>query len=110
MNILKEKGPSSIEIELQKLAPEGGGSIQLMVKFVDLCRSVMESAFDFEAVQSYCALFLKLHADTIIEHEELCDALSKLQINQKESWRSLNDDISGGSALVTFCKSSLVSN
>ena len=110
MNILKEKGPSSIEIELQKLAPEGGGSIKLMVKFVDLCRSVMESAFDFEAVQSYCALFLKLHADTILEHAELCDALSKLQITQEESWKSLNDDISGGSALVTFCKSSLVSS
>ena len=110
MNMLKEKGPSAIEIELQKLSPEGGGSIKLMVKFMILCKMVMESAFDFEAVQSYCALFLKLHADTILENVELSDALTKLQFTQENSWAKLKTDINGASALVTFCKSSLVSN
>ena len=110
MTILKDKGPSAIEIELQKLSPEGGGSIKLMEKFIYLCKYVMESAFDFEAVQSYCALFLKLHADTILENDELSDALSKLQLTQEESWNKLKVDVIGASALVTFCKSSLVSN
>ena len=106
MNMLKDKGPSSIEIELQRLSPEGGGSVKLMIKFVNLCRYVMESAFDFEAVQSYCALFLKLHSDTILENTEVCDALSKLQNTQEKSWKELNYDMTGASALVTFCKSS----
>lgn len=110
MTMLKDKGPSSIEIELQKLSPEGGGSIKLMIKFVNLCRFVMESAFDFEAVQSYCALFLKLHSDTVLENNDICDALSKLQITQEKSWKDLKYDMTGASALVTFCKSSLVSN
>ena len=110
MDMLKDKGPSAIEIELQKLSPEGGGSMKLMEKFIYLCKYVMESAFDFEAVQSYCALFLKLHADTILENNELSDALSKLQLTQEDSWNNLKKDIIGASALVTFCKSSLVSN
>ena len=110
MDMLKDKGPSAIEIELQKLSPEGGGSIKLMEKFIHLCKYVMESAFDFEAVQSYCGLFLKLHADTILENNELSDALSKLQFTQEDSWNKLKEDIIGASALVTFCKSSLVSN
>ena len=110
MDMLKDKGPSAIEIELQKLSPEGGGSIELMEKFIHFCKYVMESAFDFEAVQSYCGLFLKLHADTILENNELSDALSKLQFTQEDSWNKLKEDIIGASALVTFCKSSLVSN
>ena len=110
MNMLKDKGPSAIEIELQKLSPEGGGSIKLMEKFINLCKIVMESAFDFEAVQSYCALFLKLHAETILQNDDLSDALTKLQFTQDDSWNKLKMDVNGASALVAFCKSSMISN
>ena len=71
----------------------------MMEKFINLCKIVMESAFDFEAVQSYCALFLKLHADTILQNDDLSDALTKLQFTQDESWHMLKIDdrrFSGG--------------
>ena len=61
MSMLKEKGPSAIEVELQNLAPEGGGSLELMAQFLRLTARCLQSKFNYELTQSYLALFLKLH-------------------------------------------------
>ena len=61
MSMLKEKGPSAIEVELQNLAPEGGGSLELMAQFLRLTARCLRSKFNYELTQSYLALFLKLH-------------------------------------------------
>ena len=59
--MLKEKGPSAIEVELQNLAPEGGRSLELMAQFLRLTARCLRSKFNYELTQSYLALFLKLH-------------------------------------------------
>ena len=89
---LLELGPSAIDLELRSLAPEGGGSLGLMESFLKMIRwnpcinhlmhPIDEVLFDlifvrlelkagrnFEAVQSYLGLFLKLHGETVAEEE-----------------------------------------
>jgi len=109
MALLKEKGPSAIEVEIANLAPEGGGSHRLMAKFLAFIRDCIESKFNFELAQSYLALFLKMHGESVLQSQELTDGLKDLQSVQEESWRELKQDISCGVSLVSFCKTSLVS-
>ena len=87
---LLELGPSAIDLELRSLAPEGGGSLGLMESFLKMIRwnscmhpideynvfvklifvrLELKAGRNFEAVQSYLGLFLKLHGETVAEEE-----------------------------------------
>merc|ERR1711994_254083 len=68
---LLELGPSAIDLELRSLAPEGGGSVGLMESFLKMIRLELKAGRNFEAVQSYLGLFLKLHGETVAEEEVL---------------------------------------
>lgn len=57
---LKEMGPSAIDLEVQSLAPEGGGSINLMLAFMDFLSHSFSTNRDYELLQAYLALFLKV--------------------------------------------------
>ena len=108
LDVLKDKGPSAIEIEIKNLSPEGGGSVQLMEKFLRFVAKGLESKFHFDLVQSYLALFLKLHGDSAIEHASIAAALKELQDVQEQSWTELKSDMKSGASLISFCKSSLI--
>merc|ERR1711974_127960 len=108
MSMLKEKGPSAIEVELQNLAPEGGGSLELMAQFLRLTAICLRSKFNYELTQSYLALFLKLHSEYIIQSPELMESLKSLQGVQDQSWTELKKTMGTGASLVGFCKSSTV--
>ena len=49
-----------MDVELRSLAPEGGGSIELMVQFLDCLSHRLRTNRDFELAQGYLALFLKV--------------------------------------------------
>jgi len=57
---LKEMGPSAIDAELQSLAPEGGGSIELMGDFLIFINEMLKTNKNFELIQAYLGLFLKV--------------------------------------------------
>ncbi|CAB4068911.1 UTP21 [Lepeophtheirus salmonis] len=101
---LTTKGPSAIDIEITSLAPvilyknklfmyvcnnfffihlEGGGSIQLMVQFLKMIIAALKTNRNFESIQAYLGLFLKLHSDTIMEKEELYNMLEEIMSLQK---------------------------
>lgn len=60
LNLLKSFGPSHIEIELRGLAPEGGGSTEMMLSFLRMIGMMLNKKYNFELAQAYLALFLKV--------------------------------------------------
>merc|ERR1719225_924401 len=83
---LLELGPSAIDLELRSLAPEGGGSLGLMESFLKMIRLELKAGRNFEAVQSYLGLFLKLHGGTVAEEEVLMLELALVEESLTEQW------------------------
>jgi U3 small nucleolar RNA-associated protein 21 len=73
---LLELGPSALELEVRCLGPEGGGTIGLMVQFLHMVKAALAN---FEAVQSYLGLFLRVHGETVAGEEELVQVLEQVQ-------------------------------
>lgn len=66
MRLLKDCGPSAVSVELTNLAPEGGGSSDLLLAFIRMIDSMLASGRDFDLAHSYLALFLKVGPRTRI--------------------------------------------
>eukprot|EP00095_Tigriopus_kingsejongensis_P011785 maker-scaffold119_size336447-snap-gene-2.31 protein:Tk11785 transcript:maker-scaffold119_size336447-snap-gene-2.31-mRNA-1 annotation:"wd repeat-containing protein 36" len=105
---LKEKGPSAIDVEITSLGPLGGGSMELMVQFLNMISTTLKQKKDFEAAQAYLGLFLKIHSDVVIENEELTNALEEIQRLQEDILSTMEDTITSSATLVAFFKNSLV--
>ena len=97
-------------MELVSLSPEGGGSIELMATFLNLLLVTLEIHQDFEAVHAYLGLFLKHHSDTVIENDDLIEALTNLQPVLNQSWSDLKNTLSSAATLVSFAKNSLLTS
>ncbi|KAK2156514.1 hypothetical protein LSH36_211g01051 [Paralvinella palmiformis] len=102
---LKEMGPSAIDAELQSLAPEGGGSIELMGDFLIFINEMLKTNKNFELIQAYLGLFLKLHGDTLSREPSLIQRAKRIQIIQQETWHRIQDLFNQSSCLVTYVKS-----
>lgn len=87
--LLKGMGPAAIDVEINQLAPEGGGSVTLMLKFMKMIDSTFKSNRDFEIAQAYLGLFLKIHGDTISLQEELKSYIDSLLTSQQGGWENL---------------------
>ena len=57
---MKEMGPSAIDGEFRSLGPEGGGSVEQSASFMTFILDRLKSKEDFELVQAYLGLFLKV--------------------------------------------------
>uniref|UniRef100_A0A672MZJ4 WD repeat-containing protein 36-like n=1 Tax=Sinocyclocheilus grahami TaxID=75366 RepID=A0A672MZJ4_SINGR len=60
VKLLRELGPSAIEIELRALSPDMGGEVRVMQSFLKMISSILQSKRDFDLAQAYLALFLKV--------------------------------------------------
>lgn len=61
IKLLKGMGPSNIDIEMRSLAPEGGGSLNVMQSFLQMISYMLCTKRDFELAQAYLALYLKVN-------------------------------------------------
>jgi hypothetical protein len=57
---LKELGPSAIDAEFRFLAPGAGGDVVLVENMMEFLINQLELRKDFELIQGYMALFLKV--------------------------------------------------
>ena len=105
---LLEKGPSALDIEIRSLGPEGGGTIIALRQFLEMIKVGIRSNTNFEALQSYLSLFLKVHGDVISKEVELVKALRDIQTLQDEKWSSLHAEFDESLCLVKFFKSSFL--
>ena len=108
LGVLKEMGPSAIEVEVVSLAPEGGGTLELMVQFLALVLSCLRRKRDFEACQAYLGLFMKKHADCVMESAELMDFLEQVVTEQETCLREITKTLEGSATLVGFFKNSVI--
>ena len=60
MDLLKTMSPAETEAEFRSLAPEAGGSIEWLAHFLSFLLSQLQTRRNFELVQSYLGLFLKV--------------------------------------------------
>uniref|UniRef100_A0A8D0HH66 WD repeat domain 36 n=1 Tax=Sphenodon punctatus TaxID=8508 RepID=A0A8D0HH66_SPHPU len=108
LSILKDMGPSGIETELRGLAPEGGGSIEVMQSFLRLIGMMLNTKRDFELAQAYLALFLKLHLKIISLEPNLLDEISKLSPQLEETWNQLQTLFNQSLCVLNYTKTALL--
>jgi len=101
---LKVMGPSAIDFEISSLAPQSGGSLDLMLQFMRLIESMLVSNKDFELAQAYLGLFLKRHGDLIASERQLRDYIPKLQSCQATGWESLQAKLFYGLCVTQLLK------
>ena len=111
LNVIKsmlEKGPSALDIEVRSLGPEGGGTLDTLAQFLNMASVGFNHNNNFEALQSYLSLFLKIHSEVISQEPKLRKKLDEISDLQNRKWSSLHDEISESLCLVKFFKSSFL--
>ncbi|NXF36604.1 WDR36 protein, partial [Nyctibius bracteatus] len=108
LNLLKSLGPSNIEIELRGLAPEGGGSMEVMLSFLKMIGMMLNKKYNFELAQAYLALFLKLHLKILSSEPNLLEEVSRLSTQLEETWIHLRTLFSQSLCVLTYMKSALL--
>lgn len=108
VRLLKEMGPSRIETELRSLAPEGGGSLDVMQSFIRMIGSILDSKRDFDLAQAYLALFLKLHLKLISEESTLMEEAAEVLGPLEETWTHMQMLFSQSLCLLGYMKSALL--
>ncbi|VVD02831.1 unnamed protein product [Leptidea sinapis] len=90
---LKEMSPAAIEAEVTSMAPDAGGSIEVMSHFLKLIDSMLKSNRDFELAQSYLSLFLKVHTKVITRSSELLVVLHCVEESSSVAWSRLQNSL-----------------
>lgn len=100
INHITSLNPSMIDYEIRSLAPLSGGSISLMVKFLEMIAEMFNSNNFFELSQSYLALFLKVHEEIISGSKDLIDILEVVEKAQNQSWEKIEQKFFYGIGVV----------
>lgn len=83
---IKSLSPAAIDVELRSLV-----SLNNLLQFLRAIKRRLQSHLDFEAVQTLQNVVLRMHADLIIENEELRAELEELlKVQKKEGGRVLD--------------------
>lgn len=101
-------GPSAIDTEIRSLSPYIGGTTHLLSQFLTAISTVLESKRNYEVVQAYLGLFLKVHGSYISEERELCSRAEKLSGVLKESWSTLQTNFESTLCLVSFFMNAVI--
>ncbi|GAA5969804.1 hypothetical protein JCM8115_005786 [Rhodotorula mucilaginosa] len=83
---LKALSPSNVDLEVRSLA-----SIQHLEAFLHALLARLRSHRDFEACQTFLALFLRIHSDLLIANPETRTALEAVAAQQKKEADRLID-------------------
>lgn len=110
LKALMEMGPSGVDVEVRGLDPDTGGSVDLLVKFLDMLEFALDKQCYFEAVQGYLSLFLKRHADFVMNNADVCEKCEKLSAIQGTSWHELCDTFDQTLCLVSYLKNAALIN
>lgn len=108
LKTIKELGPSRIEIEIRNLAPENGGSVEVMQSFLQMIGKMVETKRDFELAQAYLALFLKIHLTFISSQATLLQEISLLSANLEETWLHVQTLFNQSLCVLNYMKSALL--
>ncbi|XP_040277548.1 WD repeat-containing protein 36 isoform X1 [Bufo bufo] len=108
LKTIKDLGPSAIETEIRNLAPEGGGSVEVMQSFLKMIGRMLETKLDFELAQAYLALFLKIHLRFISSQATLLEDISTLSASLEETWLHMQTLFNQSLCVLNYMKSALL--
>lgn len=97
-------GPSAIEAEIRSMSEDMGGSVELMENFLKFVLHHLTLRRNFELVNSYLALFLKLHFDTVSRENHLCAILEQIKEVQNIVWSTLKLYFNQNLCLISYFK------
>lgn len=60
MDLMKHLPPAAIDGEMRSLAPDNGGSLEWLQHFMEFLLSQLKTNTNFELVEAYIGLFLKV--------------------------------------------------
>jgi U3 small nucleolar RNA-associated protein 21 len=100
---LKTLSPSAADLEIRSLNPVEGSNE--LVAFVYALTSRLAQKRDYELVQAWMNVFLRLHSDAISHDAELMKALMMWKEEQQKEARKLGDLIGYCSGLIGFLRS-----
>jgi len=105
---LLEKGPSAIDLEVRSLGPEGGGTLGLLLQFLKMLTAGLETNLNFEILEAWLGLFIKVHGDIVAGEEALSNEARSIQMRRAAKWSQLDKEIDSSLCMVTFFKSSFL--
>ncbi|KAL1418163.1 hypothetical protein MTO96_026176 [Rhipicephalus appendiculatus] len=105
---LKELGPSSVDFEIRGLSPEAGGSSEALLNFLKAMGSGLKTRRDFELIQSYLGLFLKVHADVMASEDAFREELVCIADTQHNSWKELEVAFNQSLCIVNYLRSAIL--
>eukprot|EP00795_Rhopilema_esculentum_P000788 gene788-10517_t len=105
MDLLKEMSPSAIDVELRSVAPEVGGNVDMMEMMLDFFKYRMKDGRDYELVQSYIGLFLKLHGKQIASEPKLRQQAEDIVEINRNGWLRCQELINQSTCLINYFKS-----
>jgi U3 small nucleolar RNA-associated protein 21 len=100
---LKTLSPSAADLEIRSLNPLEGSNE--LVAFVNALTSRLAQKRDYELVQAWMNVFLRLHSDAIAHDAELTRALVMWREEQQKEAGKLGDLIGYCSGLIGFLRS-----
>ncbi|XP_071953801.1 WD repeat-containing protein 36-like [Antedon mediterranea] len=105
---MKELGPSAIDTQIRSLSPIGGGSVHMMIYFIQFLNSELSSKQDYQLVQAYLGLFLKIHGELLTKDSDLTGELETLQRIQTTAWKELNKKFNQSACIVNYLKNATI--
>ncbi|XP_060608574.1 WD repeat-containing protein 36-like isoform X2 [Ruditapes philippinarum] len=105
---MKSLGPSAVDVEIRSLAPEMGGSVVVMCNFLQFVQSVLQTNKNFEIIQAYLGLFLKVHSEILSSEPEVVKELEKLSDLQSTSWCTVQDLFNQTLCLVNYLRTAVL--
>jgi U3 small nucleolar RNA-associated protein 21 len=95
--------PSSVDLEIRSLSSSDG--MHEFRLFLQMICSQLRLKTNFELVQAYLALFLKVHGDILSENADLRTLLGEVSQSLENTWDSLNDrSMYVSFMLSSYCK------
>ncbi|XP_073952328.1 WD repeat-containing protein 36 [Choristoneura fumiferana] len=85
--------PAAIDSEVSSMAPDAGGSIEVLKQFLLMLNVMLKSNRNFELAQSYLSLFLKSHTKVVSSNEELRYVLHSVEDAATEAWARLQSNL-----------------
>ncbi|CAG2106095.1 unnamed protein product [Medioppia subpectinata] len=105
---LKSMGQSAIDAEIRSLSTQLNGSPNLLIYFLDAMETTLKINKDFELIQSYLGLFLKIHIEDIISNDTLKTRCEQLCQTTEELWDRLSNEFNKSLCLTNYLRSAVL--
>jgi len=108
MKMMEEMTPSALDIELQTMCPEDGGSEELVSAFVSLLILCLESRRDYDVVQAYLNVFIKHNRGYLCSTLAIQDKLRTLQTLHTDTWTEMQVQLQKCLCVSQYIKTKMV--